>query len=110
MTTFADLFTDRQLVALTTFSDLVGEARERIRLDAVAADMPDDGVPLREGGTGRLRMPRRSVCIWRLQWTSRNGAQLQFRSVAKLPAKVAGVFARQAIPMVWDYAESKRIF
>ena len=50
--TGADLFTDRQLVALTTFSDLVGEARERIRLDAVAAGLPDDGVPLREGGTG----------------------------------------------------------
>ena len=50
--TFADLFTDRQLVALTTFSDLVSEARERIRLDAVAAGLPDDGVPLREGGTG----------------------------------------------------------
>ena len=37
MTDWADLFTDRQLVALTTFSDLVGEARERIRQDAVAA-------------------------------------------------------------------------
>ena len=52
MNKLADLFTDRQLVALTTFSDLVGEARERIRLDAVAAGLPDDGVPLREGGTG----------------------------------------------------------
>ena len=39
-------------MALTTFSDLVSEARERIRLDAVAAGLPDDGVPLREGGTG----------------------------------------------------------
>ena len=44
MNTFADLFTDRQLVALTTFSDLVTEARERVRSDAVAAGMPDDGV------------------------------------------------------------------
>ena len=52
MNTFADLFTDRQLVALTSFSDLVSEARERIRLDAVAAGMPEDGLPLREGGTG----------------------------------------------------------
>ena len=51
MPNWADLFTDRQLVALTTFSDLVGEARERIRLDAVAAGLPDDGVPLRAGGT-----------------------------------------------------------
>ena len=52
MPNWADLFTDRQLVALTTFSDLVGEARDRIRLDAAAAGLPDDGVPLREGGTG----------------------------------------------------------
>ena len=67
LTTFADLFTDRQLVALTTFSDLVGEARERILHDAVADGMPDDGVPLRAGGVpGRPRMLRRWACIWRL--------------------------------------------
>ena len=41
----------RQLVALTTFSDLVGEAMERIRRDAVAAGLPDDKRPLRDGGT-----------------------------------------------------------
>ena len=52
MNTFADLFTDRQLAALTTFSDLVGEARERICADAVTSGMPNEGVPLREGGTG----------------------------------------------------------
>ena len=52
MPNWADLFTDRQLVALTTFSDLVSEARERILLDAVAAGLPDDGVPLRAGGVG----------------------------------------------------------
>ena len=52
MTKWRDLFTDRQLVALTTFSDLVAEARERIQRDAVAAGMPDYGAPLREGGAG----------------------------------------------------------
>ena len=50
--TFGDLFTPRQLVALTTFSDLVGEATERIRHDAIAAGLPDDDRPLRDGGTG----------------------------------------------------------
>ena len=50
--TFADLFTPRQLVALTTFSDLVQEARERVKRDALAARLPDDGKPLRDGGTG----------------------------------------------------------
>ena len=42
----------RQLVALTTFSDLVQEARERVKRDALAAGLPDDGKPLRDGGTG----------------------------------------------------------
>ena len=52
MTTFGDLFTPRQLVALTTFSDLVQEARERVKRDALAAGLPDDGKPLDDGGTG----------------------------------------------------------
>ena len=39
-------------MALTTFSDLVAEARERVRQDAVAAGVPDDGVPLRDNGIG----------------------------------------------------------
>ena len=38
-------------MALTTFSDLVGKARERIRRDAVAAGLPDDDTPLDAGGT-----------------------------------------------------------
>ena len=52
LTTFGDLFTPRQLVALTTFSDLVQEARERVKRDALAAGLPDDGKPLADGGTG----------------------------------------------------------
>ena len=52
MTKHADLFTPRQLVALTTFSDLVAEAREKATQDAIAAGLPDDDVPLNDGGTG----------------------------------------------------------
>jgi putative DNA methylase len=57
MTSFADLFTPRQLVALTTFSDLVQEARERVKADAVKAGMSDDGKPLAEGGNWLLAVP-----------------------------------------------------
>ena len=39
-------------MALTTFSDLVQEARERVKRDALAAGLPDDGKPLDDGGTG----------------------------------------------------------
>src|SRR5690606_6334121 len=52
LTTYGDLFTPRQLVALTTFSDLVGEAMEQVRRDALAAGLPDDPTPLRDGGNG----------------------------------------------------------
>ncbi|MBI3912009.1 MAG: DUF1156 domain-containing protein, partial [Armatimonadetes bacterium] len=52
MFTWGDAFTPRQLVALTTFSDLVSEARERVRQDATAAGLSDDGVPLHAGGLG----------------------------------------------------------
>ena len=49
LSTWGDLFTPRQLVALTTFSDLVGEAMERVRRDAAAAGLPDDEGPPRDG-------------------------------------------------------------
>lgn len=52
MKRFADLFTPRQLVALTTFSDLVAETRLRVLADARAVGLPDDRLALNEGGTG----------------------------------------------------------
>lgn len=52
MKSYGDLFTPRQLVALTTFSDLVQEAREKAIADAKAAGMPDDGQSLAQGGSG----------------------------------------------------------
>ena len=93
-------------MALTTFSDLVPEARARVRRDAIAAGVSDDGIGLNDGGTGatayseavgvylallinQVANHSSSVCGW-------NNVNTQMRSV----------FARQAIPMVWDYAES----
>ncbi|NCR40136.1 MAG: DUF1156 domain-containing protein [Microcystis aeruginosa W13-11] len=106
MTKHADLFTPRQLVALTTFSDLVGEAREKIKADAVAAGIPDDDLPLNDGGIGatayadavatylafgvdRLSDRNSTICSWDI---SRDSTR--------------NTFARQAIPMTWDFAEA----
>ncbi|HBP5386012.1 DUF1156 domain-containing protein [Pseudomonas aeruginosa] len=103
---FGDLFTSRQLVALTTFSDLVQEAITRVREDALASGMADDGMGLDLGGTGALAYAQAvgvylgflvdqvanhasTVCGW-------NHPNTQMRSV----------FSRQAIPMTWDYAEA----
>ena len=100
-----DLFTGRQLVALTTFSDLVGEAMERARCDAAAVGLTDAGAPLCDGGTGarayaeavavylafaisKLADRGSSICTW---FTERDSTR--------------NTFSRQSIPMTWDYAE-----
>ena len=105
--TFGDLFTDRQLVALTTFSDLVAEARSHIERDAVAAGLPDDGVPLREGGAGAEAYAE-AVGIYLALAVSRSAdrgsAICSWDNSPKMEA-LRNTFGRQAIPMVWDYAE-----
>jgi putative DNA methylase len=52
MEQWSDLFTPRQLTALTTFSDVLGEVRARVVMDWVATNGADDGVRLRDGGSG----------------------------------------------------------
>ncbi|MEF2875399.1 MAG: DUF1156 domain-containing protein [Collinsella sp.] len=102
---FSDLFTNRQLTALTTFSTLVGEAQRKAETDAIAAGLVDDGVGLADGGTGaraygeavgvylafvvdKLTDYHSSICSWHASGE-----------------KMRNVFGRQAIPMTWDYAE-----
>lgn len=101
--TFGDLFTARQLVALTTFSGLVQEARERIQHAALAAGLPDEGKALSDGGTGATAYADalavylslgvgRCANYWSAQTTWGGGFIVQ-------------TFGRQALPMVWDYSE-----
>ena len=121
--TWADLFTPRQLVALTTFSDLVTEAITRVKQDILGARasrpleenaggtpaFPRDDLPLRDGGTGAAAYAEAvgvylgfaidksanywsSICTWH---QTRYG--------------IVSTFGRQAIPMVWDFAEANPI-
>ncbi len=106
LVTWGDLFTPRQLVTLTMFSDLVVEAREKIRQDASAVGLHDDGLGLDSGATaatayaeaisvylaflvGQLANHSSTICGW-------NHPNTQMRSV----------FSRQAITMTWDFAEA----
>jgi putative DNA methylase len=52
LTHFHHLFTSRQLVTLTTFSEMVQEACSQVKFDATAAGLPDDGQGLVDGSTG----------------------------------------------------------
>jgi putative DNA methylase len=106
MTKWCDLFTDRQLVALTTLSDLVAEARERIYKEAVASGSAAVDVALESNGAGP-RAYAEAVSVY---------LAFALSKVANIGSSIASwmsdrgafreTFARQAIPMVWDYAEA----
>ena len=106
MMNYSDLFTNRQLTALTTFSSLVAEAQAKAEADAVAAGVVNDHSALSAGGSGaraygeavgvylafvidKMTDYNSSICSWN---PPREGLR--------------NTFGRQAIPMVWDYAEA----
>ena len=103
---FANLFTPRQLVALTTFSDLVREARERALADARVAlggSRRRRRSPLAEGGLG---------CAYADALATYLGLSVSKLAFAKhvgpmeaIEDQAMATFARQAIAMTWDFAE-----
>ena len=105
ITKHKELFTNRQLTALTTFSELVSETQKKVEEDALDSGMRNDGVSFADGGNGakayseavgvylaflvdQLANQSASVCGW-------NSTNAQMRCV----------YSRQAISMVWDFAE-----
>ncbi|WP_026733570.1 DUF1156 domain-containing protein [Fischerella sp. PCC 9605] len=101
----ADLFTPRQLVAITTFCDLVGEARQKLLADAIAAGMTDDDKPLCEGGRGATAYADAVATYLAFAVDRCADYWSGICSWNSAGEKMRNTFARQAIPMVWDYAE-----
>ena len=106
--TYADLFTPRQLVALTTFSDMVQEAREQVKRDALAAGLPDEGKSLAAGGTGATAYAD-AVAVYLAFAVDKEAESLSTIctwSAAPKNELVVSTFRRQALPMTWDFAEA----
>lgn len=104
MPTWADAFTNRQLVALTTLSDLVEEARRRALQDALAKGMPE-GERLADGGNGAAAYAEAVATYLGLAVSRLADRSSSLCSWDSSRESVRNVFARQAIPMVWDFAE-----
>ena len=107
LTKFSDLFTNRQLVALATFSDLVGEARTKVLRDALNAGLPS-GARLADGGTGGEAYADAIVTYLGMAVSNTaddHSSLVSWRSSHGTGA-TRSTFARQALPMVWDYAEA----
>jgi putative DNA methylase len=105
LTTFGDLFTDRQLVALNTFSDLVHEARAQIEADALVAGLESDPTPLRDGGKGSKAYAEAVSVYLTFAISKLTNLGSTVTSWMSDRGALRETFARQAIPMVWDYAE-----
>ena len=87
MTHHADLFTSRQLVALCTFSDLVGEARALVEKEG-GPEYADAVAVYLSLAVSRLADLQNSLARWE---NSRS--------------QVRNLFTRQAISMIWDFGE-----
>lgn len=106
LATWGHLFTSRQIVALTTFSDLIQDMREKVKADAIAAGWTDDGIGLAEHGTGASAYAD-SIGIYMAfcldKMSDLGNSLVRWEPVAQCPRQL---FGRQGFPMLWDYAEA----
>ena len=120
MPTWGDAFTPRQLVALTTLSDLVKEVLERVKRDyssarssgspePVASPCTDDETPLRNGGAGASAYAE-AVGVYLACAVSKTSNRASTLCTFKISVECPGdTFGRQALPMTWDYAEANTV-
>lgn len=105
MTKFMDLFTSRQLVALSTFSDLVQETIAKVQQDAYGTSLTDDGITLEKGGHGALAYAQ-AVGVYlgmaSSRWCDMSNSLAGWNNTNQ---NVRALFSRQAIPMNWDFVE-----
>lgn len=109
MTRWSDIFTPRQTVALNTFTDLVEDARQRVRRDACGAGMEDNGAGLNASGTGATAYSE-SVGTYLAFVVS--GLADRMSTICTWDSggptwgtKTRATFSRQAVAMSWDFAE-----
>ena len=105
MTEWGDLFTDRQLVALVTFSDVLSDVRREIEKDARAAGLVVDNDRLSEGGDGAIAYAD-AVTTYLAFAIDKCADYWSTIATWATGGFVRGTFARQAIPMTWDFAET----
>lgn len=110
MTKWSDLFTPRQLTGLTTIADLVSEVRQKVLEDASGSSaFVDDSsldMPLADGGSGPAAYAD-AVATYMAFAVDRtidfNSALVRWNSSNE---KIMNTFARQALPMTWDFGEA----
>lgn len=106
MTRWSNLFTQRQLVALGTFSDLIVEVKEAIKSQAVIVGMPAEETGLEDGGTSSSAYAE-AVSVYLAFALSRLADYGSSLATWKPSGEqVMQTYKRQALPMTWDFPDS----
>jgi putative DNA methylase len=104
MPTWGDAFDQRQLVALTTFADLVKEVRSIVLRDVTKTNIPQDSLSLERGGSGSCAYAD-SIATYIALAVGRS-ANYWSSFTPWAGDFIVQTFGRQAIRMVWDHAEA----
>lgn len=105
LTHFADHFTNRQLTMLVTLCELVSIVKDKVIEDAILAGMKNDHISLADGGSGS-RAYGEAVGVY-LSFLIDKMADYHSSVCSWHASKelIRNTFGRQALPMVWDFAE-----
>ena len=106
MDLFSQLFTNRQIVALTTLSDIVSEMVSNVRRDALVAGMADDEKGLAGGGRGAQGYAEAVALIEALAIDKLADYNNTLCTWNPTNQNVSHLFTKQAIPMSWDFCEA----
>ena len=106
LTKFGDLFTSRQLVSLTTFSNLIGEVIQKVENDGIFSELPDGCNSLHDGGTGTIAYAETVGLYLAFVVDKCSDYWSNICTWDKSRDNIRSTFGRHAIPMVWDYAEA----
>jgi putative DNA methylase len=104
LTEFSDLFTNRQLITLTSLSDLVASTRTRVLADAISAGLTGD-VVLESGGTGAAAYADAVATYLGLGVSRLTDLNNSIVTWSNTRDQARNLFSRQAIPMAWDFVE-----
>ena len=105
LTEWSDLFTSRQLLALNTLCDLLHDVHTKIVADSARAGLADDGKSFEQAGKGCLAYADAIVTYLGLaisRWADLSNNLCSWNATNQ---NVRALFARQAIPMAWDFVE-----
>jgi len=102
LTKYSDLFTLRQLETLNTFSNLIKEAHIKVKSDAMMASMLRDR-QVDSDASAYSDAVALYLAFVLDKMTDLGNNLVRWEPVAQCPRQL---FGRQAIPMIWDFAEA----